>query len=157
MKEVQAMVTRALPDKLMDICEIHAPEIAGLWYKAIINNERTMSCRDLSEDILVRQASEYLQNLKKMYFAEDPFAAAKHSLEATQYAKYAYENKIPLQEAIYALIIMRRQLWLYAESQAIFFDNAIEIYQVLGSVNRTILLFDYAIYLVTQYYSQAAK
>jgi hypothetical protein len=151
------MIGRALPDKLMDLCEIRAPEIAERWYHALITNKRTASCSLLDKATIVRQATDFLRNIKKMYFAEDPYRESQRFLEDIKYAQYSYENKVPVQEAVYALIIMRRQLWLYAESQALFFDNAMEIYEILGSVNRTILLFDYAIYFVTQYYAEAVK
>ena len=68
-----------------------------------------------------------------------------------QYAEAIYAKDVPLPEAIYALIIMRRHIWLYAELQAMF-NTAVEMQQAIESINRTLLLFDYAIHIVAQKY-----
>jgi hypothetical protein len=60
---------------------------------------------------------------------------------------------IPAKETIYALILMRRHIWLYAEFQAIF-TSAIDQMQALDTMGRTILLFDYASYEVTKEYQK---
>lgn len=56
---------------------------------------------------------------------------------------------IPAKETIYALILMRRHIWLYAEFQAIF-TSSIDQMHDLDTLGRTILLFDYAAYEVTK-------
>ena len=49
------------------------------------------------------------------------------------------------------MVLMRRHIWLYAEFQAIFV-SAVEHQQAAESLNRTILMFDYAIYVITEKY-----
>jgi len=51
---------------------------------------------------------------------------------------------------------MRRHIWLYAECQAIF-TSTIERQVVVESLNRTILLFDYATHVITQKYQELMK
>jgi hypothetical protein len=51
---------------------------------------------------------------------------------------------------------MRRHIWLYAEFQLIF-SSEIDQQQALDTLNRTILLFDYATYEVTSEYQQLMK
>lgn len=58
---------------------------------------------------------------------------------------------IPLHESIYALVLMRRQMWLFADFQAIFI-NAIEHSQAIDSIMRIMLMMDYAIYEISEYY-----
>ena len=53
-----------------------------------------------------------------MSLAENPYEEAKTF--SWKYAENFYRKKIPLQEAIYALMLMRRHLWLYAEFQGTF-------------------------------------
>ena len=72
------------------------------------------------------------------------------------YARTCFESGIPLHEAIYALNMMRRHMWLYAEFQAIFI-NAIEHHQAIDSVMRIMLLIDYAVYEITQYYQDRIR
>jgi hypothetical protein len=81
-----------------------------------------------------------------MFFHENPFELVLNYFE--QYAEDRYREGIPLHEAIYALILMRRHIWLYAEFQAIFI-TATEHRQAVESLSRTILMFDYAMYIIT--------
>jgi len=91
-----------------------------------------------------------------MYFADNPYQEVMRVLDAMGYAEEMYSRRIPLSEAIYALILMRRFVWLYAEQSALF-DSASEMYLVLQSSNRILLLFDYAIYIVTDKYEKMSK
>ena len=61
-----------------------------------------------------------------------------------------------MNEAVYALILMRRHIWLYAEFQATFI-SAVEQKQAVESLLRTILTFDYIMYFVTQKYEELLK
>jgi len=72
------------------------------------------------------------------------------------YAAESYALGIPMAEAIYALILMRRHIWLYADFQMIF-SFGIDQQQALDTLNRTILLFDYATYDVTREYQRLMK
>jgi hypothetical protein len=68
-----------------------------------------------------------------------------------KYAKKCHELGLPLQEAIYGLTMMRRHMWLYADFQAIFID-ALEHNQAIDGIMRIMLMMDYAVYEITQYY-----
>jgi hypothetical protein len=151
------MTSEALADKLLDLCRNHADKIAELWYKAVSANPRTTSYSGLNKDVLIRQVSSFYENLKQLYFSENPYYEVRRFLDAIHYAEYVYNHGIPLHEAVYAIIIMRRYIWLYAEMQAILYNTSLEMYQALESVNRTILLFDYAIYIITQWYTEMDK
>jgi uncharacterized membrane protein len=63
---------------------------------------------------------------------------------------------IPLSEVLYALILMRRHIWLYAEFQTIFI-SAVEQKQAVDSLVRTILMFDYAITFVSHRYQELIR
>jgi len=47
---------------------------------------------------------------------------------------------------------MRRHIWLYAEFEALF-TTSLEMHQQVESINRTLLLFDYATYIVAEEYA----
>jgi hypothetical protein len=51
---------------------------------------------------------------------------------------------------------MRRHIWLYAEFQAVFV-TAVEHHQAAESLTRTILMFDYATYVITGRYEELMK
>jgi len=52
---------------------------------------------------------------------------------------------------------MRRHIWLFAELQGRFFNVATDIFQAVENINRTFLLFDYAIYAVTEKYQEMSR
>ena len=67
-----------------------------------------------------------------------------------------FAEGLPLHEALYALILMRRHIWLYAEFQAIFI-TAVEQHQAVESLTRTILMFDYATYVLAERYEELMR
>jgi hypothetical protein len=70
----------------------------------------------------------------------------------SKYAEARFKEGVPLHEALYAVILMRRHIWLYAEFQTIFITIT-EQRQALDSQTRTILIFDYIAYTVTEKYA----
>ncbi|MEN6422615.1 MAG: hypothetical protein ABFD76_11795 [Smithella sp.] len=63
---------------------------------------------------------------------------------------------MPLHEALYALILMRRHMWLYAEFQSLF-NVDVEHRLAVESLSRTILMFDYIMYVVTRKFWKMMK
>jgi hypothetical protein len=89
-----------------------------------------------------------------MYFAKDPYEEVLQSIERKRYIEFLTYANIPLHEAVYAIIMMRRHIWLYADLQALFGVTAIDLYQAIQSINRTLLIFDYIIFIVTEQYQE---
>jgi len=135
--------------KLIDLIERSPNEIAKQWCRDVKKNVRTPSFHGLSDDDLIPIAIEFYSKFREMFFAEHPIDTARKIFG--KYAEDRYHQGIPLQEAIYALVLMRRHIWLYAEFQALFV-SAVEQQQAAESLNRTILMFDYAIYVITEKY-----
>jgi hypothetical protein len=140
--------------KLIDVTEHNADKIARQWFGDVRKNPKTPSYHDLSEEKAIPMAVEFYQRFRRLFDAEKPFEEAKRIF--VLYADECYTNEFPLQEAIYALTLMRRHMWLFADFQALF-TTAIEQRQAIESLNRTILLFDYAIYVITQRYQDRMK
>lgn len=140
--------------KLIDVTEYNADKIARQWFDDVRKNPKTPSYHNLREDKAVSMAVDFYQRFRSLFDAETPFEQAQKIF--VLYADECYEKEIPLQEAIYALTLMRRHMWLYAEFQAAF-TTAIEQHHAAESLNRTILLFDYAIYVITRRYQDRMK
>ena len=98
--------------------------------------------------------NSFYKNLKQMYFAKNPYEEVSQFLKRKRYVEVTCAEDIPLQEAIYALILMRRHIWLFSELQGLVSTTAIDMYQMVESINRVVLLFDYAIYTVAQQYQE---
>ncbi|MBN1375419.1 MAG: hypothetical protein JXA01_04620, partial [Dehalococcoidia bacterium] len=110
--------------------------------------------RKVREYKLVNAGELFFKNLKRLYFERKSY-----DIVSAYFSKWAedqvYEN-IPLEEAIYALIMLRRQLWLYAEFNVLF-SSALDQHQAAESINHTVLLTDYAIFATIKKYQELMK
>ena len=116
-----------------------------------MKHDRTPSYHSLPKDMVIEQGTDFYKLFRRMSLAENSYEEAKTF--SWKYAEDFYKKKIPLHEAIYALILMRRNLWLYAEFQGTFV-TALEKQQAVESLNRTILMFDYVSYQVIEKYQE---
>lgn len=140
--------------KLLDVLEANIDEIAGHWAADVKKNKRTVHYKDIADEKLVLQAIKFYSQLRNMLAVPNRYDKTQEFF--MHYARTCYENGIPLHESIYALNMMRRHMWLYAEFQAIFI-NAIEHHQAIDSVMRIMLLIDHAVYEITQYYQDRIR
>jgi len=140
--------------KLVDVTEHHAEEIARQWVKSVRTNPKTPSYRDIPEEQAIRQAINFYTNFREMFFAENPHEAARQFV--MPFAEKRYREGIPLSEAVYALTLMRRHMWLYAEFQSLFITG-LERQQAVETLNRTILMFDYVVYVMNETYQKLIR
>ena len=108
----------AFADKLLNFTEQHATEIAKQWYKALTSNPKTASYRKVREFKLVNQGESFYKNLKKLYFEQNAYDVA--TAYFSKFAEEQFYENIPLDEAIYALMMLRKHMWLFAEFQVLF-------------------------------------
>lgn len=135
--------------KLTDLVDKNAEEIAKQWVIAVKKNNRTPHYHNLPAEKIMPQAIEFYRQLSKLVRVSNTFEDAQDYF--LRYAQTCYAEGIPLHEAIYALVLMRRQMWLFAEFQATFV-TVVEHQQAIDSITRTILVIDYAVYKITQHY-----
>ena len=135
--------------KLLDVTEQNAEEIAEHWAKDVQKNKRTTYYQNIKKEELINYAVDFYRNLRKLLTSDNRVEITQEYFK--KYAEKCQEIGLPLQEAIYGLILMRRHMWLYADFQAIFID-ALEHNQAIDSIMRIMLMMDYAVYEITQYY-----
>jgi hypothetical protein len=140
--------------KYLELAEKHAEKIAARWAKDVKSNAKTPTYKSLDEAAIIYQCVRFYRNFSKMFLDEKITDDVLRYFRS--YAQESYAMGIPAKETIYALILMRRHIWLYAEFQAIF-TSAIDQMQALDTLGRTILLFDYASYEVTKEYQELVK
>ncbi len=140
--------------KLADLAESNAEAIARQWVKSVQTNTLTPYYHDRPPEKLVPQAVKFYRNFRYIFTEPKPVVAAEEFFG--KYARDRYSDGVPIHEAVYALILMRRQLWLYAEFQAVF-TTAMEKHQAMESLNRTILVSDYAMYFIAKAYHEMTK
>jgi len=135
--------------KYLELVERHAEDMAKRWAKDVRSNLKTTHYTTLDEEEIISQCIKFYQHFSKMFVDE------KLSEDVLKYfrtyAQESYKMGIPMEEALYALILMRRHIWLYAEFQTIF-STSIDQRQAVDTLSRTILLFDYASYEITKEY-----
>lgn len=140
--------------RLIDFTEQHAAEIAKQWYAAVKKNPRTPSYHDMPESDAIPQAIDFYHNFRTVFMAKNPYDMADQVFSI--YAVRTHDKGIPLSEAVYALTLMRRHMWLYADFEAIF-TSTLERQVAVESLNRTILMFDYAINVIIKKYEDLMK
>jgi len=140
--------------KLIEITEANAEKIAQQWYNNVKLNPRTPAYHTMPEEEAKRQAMYFFKHFGKLFFTDKPFEEAQ--VLFSRFAAARYGQRIPLSEVIYTLTLMRRHMWLFSSSQAVFI-TAVEHHQAAESQSRTILMFDYAIYIIAQKYEELLK
>ena len=145
---------RMISDKLVRFVEDNADRIAQQWCSDVQKNVATPSYHSLPKGKCTYQAYSLYRQLGHLLDYKTP------KDELTQYftgfAEARFDAELPLQEVIYSLILMRRRLWLIAEQEHMF-STAHELYAALEFINRVILTFDRAIYIVAQRYEDKIK
>ena len=140
--------------KYVELAERHAEKMAKRWAMDVQNNVHTKRYKELEEDKIILQGVKFYHNFSKMYADEKIGEDALKYFRT--YAQESFALGIPMEEAVYALVLLRRHIWLYAEFQTIF-SAGIDQRQALDTLSRTILLFDYAVYEVTKEYQELMK
>ena len=148
---------QAAIDRLMSMCENHADKIAELWYKAVSSNERTKTCRSISKEASLRHAIAIYKNMGRMYFSENAYKEVEHVLDVEGLVEDCYARGIPLEEVLYALILLRRHIWISAENEALFELALNDMYEAVKGINRILLIFDYISYIVARRYRVLAE
>ncbi len=135
--------------KLLDLMANNSEAIARNWANDVIKNAKTPFYHYLNTDYLIPQAADFYRRLSGVYALKNPYPAIHDCM--SKFAEKRFNEGVPLHEALYAIILMRRHIWLYAEFQAIFITIT-EQHQALDSQTRTLLIFDYIAYVVTEKY-----
>ena len=140
--------------KLLDLMANSSESIAKQWVKEVVKNSKTPFYHSLDQENLIPQAVQFYQKLSRVYTDKDPFTAIQKFMG--KFAEERFNEGVPLHEALYAIVLMRRHIWLYAEFQAIFI-TIVEQHQAMDSQTRTILMFDYIAYALTEKYITLMK
>lgn len=144
----------AYADKLLEVSERHADKIADQWCKAVKANPRTLWFQSMKQPDCLSFAVDFYKNFRNVYFDEKPYKKLEKYFG--NYAEENFRKGIPMEEAIYALIMMRRHLWLYADFQALFV-TALDAHRAVETLNRTIRVFDQGVFIIIKRYRELEK
>ncbi|OPY09261.1 MAG: hypothetical protein A4E66_01758 [Syntrophus sp. PtaB.Bin001] len=145
---------RVFADRLFDVLVQHKRDIAASWATDVRKNPKTPSFKEYTQDQCINYAVDFYENFIKVFFESKPYP--EQEAYFSKYAERRFKEGIPLHEAIHALIMMRRHLWLFADMQVIF-TSPLDQYQAVETITRTIRLFDHAIYIIIRRYKELEK
>ena len=94
---------QAYTTKLIDLIESKAEGITGQWAADVMKHDRTPSYHSLPKDMVFEQGIDFYKLFRRMSLAENSYEEAKTF--SWKYAEDFYRKKIPLHEAIYALML----------------------------------------------------
>lgn len=131
--------------KLVDLVERDAELLTKRVVKEMLSREETIHYRDLPEDRVYERVFDVYKRLGFWLGGEK--AKANIYEYYTKLGRQRCQEGIPLSEVIMALMLIKRQLWLYADENKIL-TSAYEFRQSLEHNNTVVMFFDRCIYFV---------
>lgn len=141
-------------DKLMTETERHAEEISRLACKHLRESSRTPWYHSLSEEECVSRSMEFFRNLRNIYFCKSPYKEMFEYFE--KFATKRYREGVPLEEVVYKLVILRRQMWIITESKSLVVTG-LDLQKSVESINKMIRIFDQGIWAIIKKYRELDK
>jgi hypothetical protein len=139
-----------ISDKLVELVEKHSNEITKRWIEHLKIDPTTASYKKNIE-YLGDKAKRILDQLGRWVSYDTP----KEEI-GKRYAEDGMElfrMQVPLCEAIRAMYLLRRTLWLHVETESVI-NSALQLHQMKELNDRVILFFDRAQYYLTRGYME---
>ena len=130
-----------LVGRLMALIESHADELTARLVRRLLEDERTPDYRQLVGEELGRRARNVYANLSRWLEASSDAEVEEEyfALGVTRCGE-----GVPLSQVVIALLLTRRTLWQFVESQGA--DSILELRQQLDLELLVVRFFDRAIY-----------
>ena len=127
--------------RLVDLIEDHADELTGRLVRKVREDPRTIGYRQFDDEELGERAREVYSHLGE-WLAKSSESAVER--EYFRLGKIRREEGIPLSEVVMALLLVRRNLWQFVESQGA--NTGLELRQQLDLELLVVRFFDRAIF-----------
>jgi hypothetical protein len=137
--------------RLVTLIEEHADQLAALVARRVREDPRTSEYWRFSDEELMERARDVYAHLGR-WLEEAPETEIEREYVALGRARRS--EGVALSQVVMALLLVRRTLWLYVESQGA--DSALELRQQLDLELAVVRFFDRAVYHVVRGYEQAA-
>ncbi|MBN2468788.1 MAG: hypothetical protein JXD19_11640 [Deltaproteobacteria bacterium] len=139
-------------DKMINLTIKHAKEIATEVCSSLRENIRTPWYHSQSQQWCILRCTDLYENIGKLYHSSKPYYQEVDEY-FTKFAKMKYQEGTPLHELIYAIVMMRRQMWLFTEGKALV-ETGIDLHNRVETIGKMIHIFDRAIYCVIKNYGE---
>ncbi|HNY64116.1 MAG TPA: hypothetical protein PKM41_01680 [Deltaproteobacteria bacterium] len=132
---------------------------------SLIKDNASLLTERLMEDLLSRQETRSYRNLDRAVLKNRVFdvynwldawlqgdkAKGEIRNHYVEMGRQRFREDIPLEEAVMALMLIKRHLWLFVEEQN-YSESSFMLHQALEFNNRVVLFFDRAIYFTVMGY-----
>lgn len=141
---------RLISDKLVELVEKHSDIIIKRWIERLKIDPTTASYQKNIEYLGVK-AHRILKQLGRWvsYDTTKEDIGKKYADDGIE----LFRMQVPLCEAIRAMYLLRRTLWLDVETESVF-DSALQLHQMRELSDRVILFFDRAEYYLIRGYME---
>jgi hypothetical protein len=139
-----------ISDKLVELVEKHSDVIINRWIERLKVDPTTSSYQQNIE-YLGEKANKILKHLGQWISYDTPKeeVGKKYADDGIE----LFQMQVPLCEAVRAMYLLRRTLWLHVENESAF-NSAIELHQMKELNDRVILFFDRAEYYLIRGYME---
>jgi hypothetical protein len=138
-----------ISEKIVTRIKENASVLTSRLIQDLLSREETRSYRKLDKDILSRRVFDVYSRLDAWLMGDrNKGETRRHYMEM---GRQRFHEDIPLEEALMAIMLIKRHLWLYVQEQN-FFDSTFLLHQALEFNNRVVLFFDRAIYFTSMGY-----
>lgn len=141
-----------ISDKLVELVQKHSDIIIKRWTASLLSDPATSSFSEKNIRLIKEKANSIIKQLGKWvnYDTGKEEVGKRYADEGIR----LFELNIPLCEAVRALVVLRRTLWLFVVNESSF-DSPLERHQISELNDRVILFFDRAMYYMIRGYTEA--
>lgn len=150
--------------KLIDLIEVHAPQLTQDVVQDLLTNDRTRGFRVVKKEDLERRVFELFHHLGDWMGSPK---ADRVQAEFAEWGKRRFGQQVPLSEIVYAVVILKQHLRRYIQDNGLVdaaFPRVERDYVLpmhlhsLQELNATVgAFFDEAIYHLARGYEAAAR
>ncbi|HUH65574.1 MAG TPA: RsbRD N-terminal domain-containing protein [Syntrophales bacterium] len=137
---------KVLSRKLVELIERNADNLTKRWLDDVKKHPGTKTYHAYDEKKLYQRAFTVYSQFDKWMSQETTKEEIKRIYMAL--GKQRRQEGFALSEVVQALTITRRHIWLLVRSEGLL-DTALDLYQAIDLINRSVLFFDRAIYFTT--------
>jgi hypothetical protein len=138
-----------ISEKIVSRIKENASILTSRLIQDLLSREETRSYRNLDRDTLSRRVFDVYSRLDAWLLGDKSRGEIRnHYMDL---GSQRFQEDIPLEETLMALMLIKRHLWLYVQEQN-FFDSTFMFHQALEFNNRVVLFFDKAIYYTAMGY-----
>jgi hypothetical protein len=143
-----------ISQNLVRLIETHAEHLTERWLKEVRVHTDTPAYRTFPEDKLRQRAFEVYAHLGRWVGHEEHREEVERGYTAL--GAQRFQEGFPLSEVLAALLLTKKQLWLFVLEQG-FFDSTVQLFQTLELYNNVVTYFDRAVLYAARGYEEAAQ